>query len=45
MKQFLTYSKYLTFKFRLYVFLNKVFVKVTDGVLKSTEMIVQQKKN
>ena len=42
---FLTYSKYLTFKFWLYVFLlNKVFVKFADDVLWSTETIVQPKK-
>ena len=39
------FSKYLTFKFCLYMFfINKVFVKVPEEVLRRTETVVELKK-
>ena len=38
------FSEYLTFKFCLYMFfINKVFVKVPEDVLKRTETVVELK--
>ena len=40
------FSKYLTFKLCLYMFfINKVFVKVPEEVLRSTETVLELKKN
>ena len=39
------FSKYLTFRFCLYtLFINKVFVKVSEEVLRRSETVVELKK-